>query len=75
LTYAGYEVVPVSWLFCEDDELVPPKIQSTGIELIEKESGGKVDVTYIKSGHCPNISMPEKVVDWLESLVKKSGDL
>ncbi|KAI0966916.1 Alpha/beta hydrolase fold-1 [Xylaria arbuscula] len=64
LTYAGYKDVPVSYLFCEDDLVVPAEVQRREIEMIETETGSKVDVTSIKSGHCPNVSAPEKVVDW-----------
>ncbi|KAI1304800.1 Alpha/beta hydrolase fold-1 [Xylaria venustula] len=64
LTYAGYKDVPVSYLLCEEDLVVPPEIQRREIEMIETETGSKVDVTSIKSGHCPNVSVPDKVVDW-----------
>lgn len=65
LTYAGYKDVPVSYLLCEDDLVVPAKNQREEIALIEKESGNMVDVTSIKAGHCPNVSMPETVINWI----------
>jgi hypothetical protein len=71
LTHAGYKDVPASYLFCEDDECVVPAAQQKGIDLIERVSGKKVDVTRIKSDHCPNVSHPEKVVDWFVGLIEK----
>ena len=42
-----------------------------GIELIERVSERKVDVTRIKTGHCPNASAPEKVIDWILDVARK----
>jgi pimeloyl-ACP methyl ester carboxylesterase len=71
LTYAGYKDVPVSYLFCEEDLTLPAKTQRAGIDLIEEVSGRKVDVTCIKTGHCPTISAPKLVVDWMLDVAKK----
>lgn len=71
LTHAGYKDIPVSYLLCEEDLTIPPQNQRDGIELIERESGKKVDVTRIKSGHCPVVSMPQKVVDWILDVAQK----
>lgn len=65
LTHAGYKDIPVSYLACENDLCIPYKNQLEGIELIEKTSGKRVDVTSIASGHCPNISQPQKVINWI----------
>jgi hypothetical protein len=73
LTYAGYKDVPASYLFCETDKCILPAAQQRGIDIIEGASGKKVDVTRIQSGHCPNVSHPEKVVDWFVALIEKSG--
>ncbi|OTA60424.1 alpha/beta-hydrolase [Hypoxylon sp. EC38] len=75
LTHAGYKDVPVSYLFCEEDRCVTPQIQKDAIDIIEKESGRKVDVTSIKTGHCPSITAPEKVVDWIVHVATKSEDI
>ncbi|KAK7967271.1 uncharacterized protein PG986_001548, partial [Apiospora aurea] len=70
LTYAGYKDVPVSYLLCEDDLLIPPFIQQKGIDMIERETGKKVDVTRIDSNHVPILSRTELVVDWIVKLVE-----
>ncbi|KAI0423735.1 Alpha/beta hydrolase fold-1 [Xylaria sp. FL1042] len=64
LTHAGYKDAPVSYLLCEDDLVVSPDTQRKEIEMIETETGSKVDVTSIKAGHCPTISVLDNVVDW-----------
>lgn len=69
LTQAGYEDVPVSWLFLEDDKMVNPKTQQTGINTIEKASGRKVDVTSLEAGHIPYIMKLDEVLEWFEKLL------
>lgn len=71
LTYAGYKDIPVSYLLCEEDLCIPVNIQRQGIDLIEKVSGKKVDVTSIKAGHCPTESAPQKVIDWILDVARK----
>ncbi|KAI0521242.1 Alpha/beta hydrolase fold-1 [Xylaria bambusicola] len=64
LTHAGYKDVPVSYLVCEDDLVIPADWQRKEIEMLKAETGNKVDVTSIKAGHCPTIMHLDKVVDW-----------
>ncbi|KAI0841801.1 alpha/beta-hydrolase [Hypoxylon sp. FL0890] len=71
LTHAGFKDVPVSYLFCEKDRCVTPQVQNEAIEMIEKESGRKVDVTSIKTGHCPSITAPENVIEWIVNTAAK----
>lgn len=72
LTYAGYNDVPVSYLLCEDDLCIPKDVQQKGIDLIERQSGRKVTVTKIDADHGPNYSAPEKVVNWILSVVEEA---
>ncbi|KAI0883619.1 alpha/beta-hydrolase [Annulohypoxylon maeteangense] len=71
LTYAGYKDVPVSYLFCEEDSCVIPQTQRDGIEVVEKESGNRVDITYVKAGHCPSVTTPQEVIDWIIRAAEK----
>jgi len=68
LTHAGYKNIPVSYLLCEDDLVIPFKNQRDGVELVVKESEKKVGVMPIKAGHFPMVSQPQKVVDWILNL-------
>jgi len=70
LTYPGYKYVPVSWIFCENDLILPPDFQRQCIEMIEKESGNKVDVYSIKTDHVPNASAPEETAMAIMDAVK-----
>ncbi|RAL04557.1 alpha/beta hydrolase [Aspergillus ibericus CBS 121593] len=65
LTYAGYKDVPVAYLLCDGDRIVPPGVQQQAIDRIASESGREVDVTVIPTGHVPVASAPEVVVDWI----------
>ena len=71
LTHEGYKDVPVSHLFCEEDLCVPPEVQQTSIDMIERVSGQKVDVTRIKSDHVPNLSAKEETIAWILDVAKK----
>ncbi|KAF1995437.1 alpha/beta-hydrolase [Amniculicola lignicola CBS 123094] len=70
LTYASYLDVPVSWLFAENDKCVTPNVQQECIDMVERESGNKVDVTRIETDHIPIVGHPQKVIDWFVKLVE-----
>jgi hypothetical protein len=74
LTYAGYASIPASWLFTEDDLTVAPEVQQAGIDAIEQASGGKVDVTKIKSGHVPNVSHENETVKWILDVARRAEE-
>lgn len=68
LTYGGYKVVPVSYLFCENDVVIPPELQQSIIAMIEEESGKKVDVHKVKSDHAPWISHQDPVIKVIQEI-------
>jgi hypothetical protein len=73
VTYAGYKDVPSSYLLCLKDLVITEKMQRAGIELIEKASGTKVDVTEIDAGHAPSAKYPEKVMEWIVDVINKAS--
>ncbi|KAF2489457.1 alpha/beta-hydrolase [Lophium mytilinum] len=73
LTYPGYEDVEISWLICKNDKTVPPSFQQGFIDGIEKATGKKVVVDEIDTGHCPNASAPEKVVEWIKKAAQEKA--
>ncbi|RSL62698.1 hypothetical protein CEP53_004681 [Fusarium sp. AF-6] len=75
LTYAGFKDVPVSYLLCEDDRAILPQAQRAGIDMIEKESGNKVDVTSIKGDHVAPLSSQNEVVDWIVGVAERMSSL
>ncbi|KAF7192633.1 putative hydrolase R7 [Pseudocercospora fuligena] len=74
LTHAGYkDVENVSWLFCEKDLCIPKELQQKTIEMIERESGRKVDVTKIEADHIPSLGpRKQEVIDWFLSIAGKA---
>jgi hypothetical protein len=74
LKYAGYNDVPTSWLFCEDDKTIKPEVQQIAIDRIEQSSGRKVDVTRKFYDHVPIVTNVEGAVDWIVSVVEKGGE-
>lgn len=70
LTHAGYKDVPVSYLLCELDICVSPEIQQKGIDMVERVSGRKVDVTRAKVDHAVNVSQPQVLADWIVALAE-----
>lgn len=73
LTYAGFKDVPVSYLLCEEDLAIPAEIQRAGIDMIERESGNKVDVTSIKADHVAPLSSLDDVVEWVVRVAQRMG--
>ncbi|KAJ4183664.1 hypothetical protein NW755_009698 [Fusarium falciforme] len=75
LTYAGFKDVPVSYLVCENDRAISPRVQRAGIEMIEKESGNRVDVTSILGDHVAPLSSKIEVVDWIVGVAERMSSL
>jgi hypothetical protein len=73
LTYAGYRDVPVSYLLCEGDLVIPPETQRSEIAMIERLTRKKVDVTNIGTGHVPYVSQPQLVIDWILKTARKAS--
>ncbi|KIW22402.1 uncharacterized protein PV07_12290 [Cladophialophora immunda] len=61
VTYPGYKHVPVSFIVCENDMIIPPDLQRGYIEMIRRESGSAVDVHTLNTGHCPNTTAPDQL--------------
>ena len=66
VTNDGWKDVDVTYLLCEEDQIIPLEWQEATVERLRGE-GKKVDVQRIRTGHCPNASQPELVV----SVVRK----
>jgi len=65
LTNEGYRYVPVTYLFCENDQALPVVVQKA---MVETALQGDFTGVTCGSGHSPFLSMPEKVVEVIESL-------
>lgn len=58
LTYAAYKHIPCSYMLTRLDRVNSPEVQQGFIDLVERESGGRVDVRGYEVGHCPQLSQP-----------------
>lgn len=61
LTHAGYWDVPVAYIKCTQDNVVPPESQQGMVDFVSKEGEHPVKVYELESGHCPNASQPENL--------------
>lgn len=75
LTKAGYldPDVRLSYLLCERDVVVPPKVQRAGIEAMEQASGKKVLVTTIEADHSPMMGHLDRVADWIVAVTEPAN--
>lgn len=71
LTYPGYKDIPVTYIKCTEDLILPPLYQQGAIDMI-KSVGGDVTVEDLQSGHCPNISMPGEVIRLVRKAVENT---
>ncbi|KAL1878443.1 hypothetical protein Plec18167_004515 [Paecilomyces lecythidis] len=69
LTYAAYRWIPIVYIVCEKDKVIPPEYQRNFIELLEKESNKPVPTISLDSGHCPNASMPEELAKVVQKAI------
>jgi len=56
LTYPAYKHIPCSYIFCENDMIVPPEKQQQYINQIKEGSGKEVEVHKLPTGHCPPLT-------------------
>ncbi|KAF7174214.1 hypothetical protein CNMCM6106_008331 [Aspergillus hiratsukae] len=68
LTYAGYKDIPVSYLICEEDAILPVDIQQRYVDTLKEQTGKEVDVHRLKADHFPSISQPKLLVDIIQKL-------
>jgi pimeloyl-ACP methyl ester carboxylesterase len=69
LTYPAYRYVPVAYIVCERDLVIPPAFQREWIDRMEEESGRSVRRLSLDTGHSPNASAPGDLVRLIEEAV------
>ncbi|OAL39241.1 hypothetical protein AYO20_01559 [Fonsecaea nubica] len=73
VTYPGYKHVPVSFIMCANDMIVPPDLQRGYIDMIQRESGRDVDVHTLDTGHCPNTTAPDQLAKLIVDIAAASS--
>lgn len=71
LTHAGYGDVDVSYLKCLRDLSIEPEVQQAGIDMIERVTGRRVDVTEAEVDHVAPQTRPGVVADWVVGVAEK----
>lgn len=72
-TFDAYKHVPVGYIICEKDNVLPPDFQAERIEFLRKaRADGKVTVHRLDAGHCPNVSSVPKCAEVIVEAVQTS---
>lgn len=68
-TPSGYEPwangIPCSYIFCSDDNALPLPFQRGMVQQL----GPEPRTAALESGHCPFLSMPDELLNGLESVL------
>ncbi len=67
--YDSYRDIPVTYIICTRDEILPPAFQKERIAFLREEKGGNVDTFELDVGHCPNASAPEATADLVHKAI------
>ncbi|KAK6443465.1 hypothetical protein LTR95_000292 [Oleoguttula sp. CCFEE 5521] len=67
-THAGWKEIPVSYLFCTEDQALPDFTQRGIIEMAKKH-GVEMRVEEVKASHSPFLSMPERTGEFVRRSV------
>jgi len=65
-TYEPWRDVECSYIFTTDDAAIPYPVQKQMASQF-----GEVKTIELKSGHCPNISMPDKLVEGVDWIIRE----
>jgi len=70
LHYAGYEHIPLAYIMCEEDQIIPPVAQQATIDHLSSQNSRGVEVHRIQAGHMPNNSQPQKLADIIQLITR-----
>ncbi|KAJ5769124.1 hypothetical protein N7520_003683 [Penicillium odoratum] len=65
-TYEPWRDIPCAYIVCEQDHALPPPLQ----ELFASKMGGPENTYRLPSSHSPFLSMPERLAQLLQQIVK-----
>ena len=69
LKYAAWRHIPTTYMVCELDRCIPPRVQEHMLALTEDA----VRTVRQSSGHLPMLSIPEKLADFLRGEAGESS--
>lgn len=75
---AAWRDIPVTYLFCDDDQALPEPVQAMMVNRIEKDIDGlKIRREHFNAGHSPFLSMPDRVAEVVikicEAVISRAG--
>ncbi|RDW94888.1 hypothetical protein BP5796_00651 [Coleophoma crateriformis] len=73
-TFEAWQHLPVSYLFAKNDQVNPYHFQQSMVEKIEKKTGRPVTVYDCDSGHCPNVTHPDRMVEVIRDVAGEADD-
>lgn len=68
IQYTAWAEIPVSYIYTTNDMTVPFNYQKSFVETLEKK-GLKVQTFELETGHCPNFTATEEVVNAVKKVV------
>ncbi|KAF2731534.1 alpha beta-hydrolase [Polyplosphaeria fusca] len=72
ITQTAYLYHPVTYLYCEEDQALPLEMQKMMVENAKK-GGVAIAEETCKAGHSPFLSMPKRLLELVDRIVKSSG--
>ncbi|KAG8156512.1 hypothetical protein KVR01_013616 [Diaporthe batatas] len=69
LEKTAWKEIPVAYIHTTTDISITPPEQQSMVEGVEKATGRKVQTFTVESGHCPNFTATQGVVDAIEKVV------
>lgn len=69
VTHTAFKDIPSSYIFCEQDQIVPPALQTQYIENIHVVTGKDVDVHKLNTNHVPNLTATETLAELVLKIV------
>jgi pimeloyl-ACP methyl ester carboxylesterase len=69
IKHAAWREIPVAYIYSTSDMTVPLDYQKSFVEGMEKE-GRQVQTFELATGHCPNLTATEGVVDVINKIIE-----
>ena len=63
----AWRIIPIAYLYCTMDNALPFAAQKMMVETM-RDSGAQIETETFESSHSPFLSMPDKVVTWIQKV-------
>ncbi|KAI0485233.1 alpha/beta-hydrolase [Xylariaceae sp. FL0804] len=69
VTGCAWKEIPAAYIMTSGDMTVPIDYQKSMVQLVEEDTGKKVQAFELGTGHCPNLTMTQEVVDTINTIL------